>query len=81
MFAKIIRRPFQYEYCWNILKMEWKWIDNLTNNKREKTHSTGSRAESNHIESSYSTPHLGDETEPLSTPNLDRSLGIKTSNK
>ena len=51
MFAKIIGKPFQYEHCWNILKMEWKWTDNLNSNKRAKTHSTGSPAESTHIES------------------------------
>ncbi|XP_052173307.1 glutathione S-transferase T3-like [Diospyros lotus] len=81
MFAKIIRRPFQYEHCWNILKMERKWTDNLTSNKRAKTHSTGSPTESNHVESCYSTPHLGDDIEPSSTPNLNRPLGRKVSKK
>ena len=61
--------------------MERKWTDNLTSNKRAKTHSTGSPAESTHVESSYSTPYLGDDTEPSSTPNLDRSLGRKASKK
>ena len=51
MFAKFIGKPFQYEHCWNILKMERKWTDNLTSNKRAKTHSTGSPAESTHVES------------------------------
>ena len=74
MFAKIIGKPFQYEHCWNILKMERKWTDNLTSNKRAKTHSTGSPAESTHVKSCYSTPYLGDDTEPSSTPNLDRPL-------
>ena len=77
MFAKIFGKPFQYEHCWNILKMEWKLTDNLTSNKREKTRSTGSLAESTHVESCYSTPYLGDNTEPSFTPNLDRSLGRK----
>ena len=81
MFAKIIRKPFQYEHCWNILKMERKWIGNLTSNKRAKTHSTGSYAESTHVESCYSTPYLGDDIEPSSTPNLDRPLGRKASKK
>ena len=77
MFAKIIGKPFQYEHCWNILKMERKWTDNLTSNKREKTHSTGSPTESTHVESDI--PYLGDDTEPSSTPNLDRPLGRKAS--
>ncbi|XP_052178760.1 glutathione S-transferase T3-like [Diospyros lotus] len=81
MFAKIIGRPFQYEHCWNILKMEQRWTDNLTNNKKAKNHSTGSPAESNHVESCYSTPHLGDDIEPSSTPNLNRPLGKKASKK
>ena len=81
MFAKIIGKPFQYEHCWNILKMERKWTDNLTNNKRAKTHSTGSPAESTHVESCYSTPYLGDDTDPSSTTNLDRPLGRKASKK
>ena len=81
MFAKIIGKPFQYEHCWNILKMERKWIDNLTSTKRAKTHSSGSPAESTHVESCYSTPYLGDDTEPSSTPNLNRSLGKKVSKK
>ena len=81
MFAKIIRKPFQYEHCWNILKMERKWTANLTSNKRAKTHSTGIRAESTHVESCYSTPYLGNDTEPSSTPNLDRPLGRKVSKK
>ena len=81
MFAKITGKPFQYEHCWNILKMERKWTGNLTSNKRAKTHSTGSPAESAHVESCYSTPYLGDDTEPPSFPNLDRSLGIKASKK
>ncbi|XP_052172107.1 glutathione S-transferase T3-like [Diospyros lotus] len=81
MFANIIRRPFQYEHCWNILKMERKWTDNLTNNKKAKTHSTGSPAESNHVESCYSTPYLGDDIEPSSTPNLNKPLGKKASKK
>lgn len=81
MFAKIIKKPFQYEHCWNILKMERKWTDNLTSNKRAKTHSTDSPSESNHVESCYSTPYLGDDTEPSSTPNLDRPLGRKASKK
>ena len=81
IFAKIIKRPFQYEYGWNILKMEWKWIDNLTSNKRAKTHSTGSPAKSNHVEFCYSTPHLGDDIEPLSSPNLNRPLGRKALKK
>ena len=75
MFAKIIGKSFQYEHCWNILKMERKWTDNLTNNQKAKTHSTGSSAELTHVESCYSTPYLGDDIEPSSTPNLDRSLG------
>ena len=81
MFAKIIGKSFQYEHCWNILKMEQKLTGNLTNNKRAKTHSTGSRTESTHVESCYSTPYLGDDTEPSSTHNLDRPLGRKASNK
>ena len=81
MFAKIIGKSFQYEHCWNILKMERKWTGNLTSNKRAKTHSIGSPAESTHVESCYSTPYLGDDTEPSSTPNLDRPLGRKASNK
>ena len=78
MFAKFIGKPFQYEHYWNILKMEHKWIDNLTSNKRAKTHSNGSPTESTHVESCYSTPYLGDDTEPSSTPNLDRPLGRMT---
>ena len=81
MFAKFIGNSFQYEHYWNILKMERKWTDNLTSNKRAKTNSTGSPAESTHIEYCYSTPYLGDDTEPSSTPNLDRSLGRKASKK
>ena len=81
MFAKIIGKPFQYEHCWNILKMERKWTGNLTSNKREKTHSTGSPAESAHVESCYSTPYLRDDTEPSSSLNLDRPLGRKASKK
>ena len=81
MFAKFIGKPFQYEHYWNILKIERKWTDNLTSNKREKTHSTSSPVESTHVESCYSTPYLGDDTEPSSTPNLDRSLGRKASKK
>ena len=81
MFAKIIGKLFQYKHCWNILKMEWKWTGNLTSNKRSKTHSTGSPTESTHVESCYSTPYLGDDTEPSSTPNLDRLLGRKASKK
>ena len=81
MFAKIIGRQFQYEHCWNILKMEWKWTDNLTSNKRAKTHLTSSPAESAHVESYYSTPYLGDDAEPSSTPNLNRQLSRKASNK
>ena len=81
MFAKITGKPFQYEHCWNILKMERKWTGNLTSNKRAKTHSTGSLAESTHVELCYSTPYLGDDTEPSSTLNLDRSLGRKASKK
>ena len=89
MFAKFIGKPFQYEHCWNILKMERKWTDNLTINKRAKTHSTGSPAESNHVESCYSThvescystSYLGDDTEPSSTLNLDSPLSINASKK
>ena len=81
MFAKIIGKPFQYEYCWNILKMKRKWTGNLTSNKRAKTHSTGSPAESTHVESCYSTSYLGDDIKPSSTPNLNRPLGRKASNK
>ena len=81
MFAKITGKPFQYEHCWNILKMERKWIGNLTSNKRGKTYSTGSPVESAHVESCYSTPYLGDNTEPSSSPNLDRPLGRKASKK
>ena len=79
MFAKITGKPFQYEHCWNILKMEQKWIGNLTSNKRAKTHSTVSLAESAHVESCYSTPYLGDDTGPSSSLNLDRPLGRKAS--
>ena len=79
MFAKIIGKPVQYEHC--ILKMERKWTDNLTSNKRAKTHSTGSPTKSTHVESYYSTPYLGDDTEPSSTPNLDRPLGKKALKK
>ena len=61
--------------------MERKLTDNLTSNKRAKTHSTGSPVESTHVESCYSTSYLGDDTEPSSTPNLDRSLGRKASKK
>ena len=74
MFTKIIGKPFQYEHCWNILKMEHNLTDNLTSNKRAKTHSTGSPVESTHVGSCYSTPYLRDDTEPSSTPNLDRPL-------
>ena len=81
MFAKFIGKPFQYEHCWNIFKMERKWTDNLTSNKRAKTHSIGSPAESTHVESCYSTLYLGDDTEPSSTPNLDRPLGRNASKK
>ena len=81
MLAKFIGKPFQYEHCWNISKMERKWNDNLTSNKRAKTHLTGNPAESTHVESCYSTPYLGDDTKPASTPNLDRSLGRKASKK
>ena len=81
MFAMITGKPFQYEHCWNILKMERKLTGNLTNNKRAKTHSTGSPAELAHVESCYSTPYLGDDTEPSSSPNLDRPLGRKASKK
>ena len=81
MFAKFIGKPFQYEHCWNILKIERKWTDNLISNKRAKTHSTDSPAESTHVESCYSTPYLGDDTKPSSTPNLDKSLGKKASKK
>ena len=81
MFAKIIEKLFQYEHCCNILKIERKWTDNMTSNKRAKTHSTNSPVKSNHVESCYSTPYLGDDTEPSSTPNLDRSLGKKDSKK
>ena len=81
MFANIIGKPFQYEHCWNILKMERKWIGNLTSNKKAKTHSTGSPAESTHVESCHSTPYLGDDIQPSSTPNLDRPLGRKASKK
>ena len=73
MFAKITGKPFQYEHCWNILKMERKWTTNLTSNKRAKTHSTGSPT--------GSTPYLGDDTERSSSPNLDRPLGRKASKK
>ena len=73
MFAKITGKPFQYEHCLNILKMERKWTTNLTSNKRAKTHSTGSPARS--------TPYLGDDTERSSSPNLDRPLGRKASKK
>ena len=62
MFAKIIEKPFRYEHCWNILKMEWKWTSNLTSNKRAKIHSTGSPTESIHVESCYSIIYLGDDT-------------------
>ena len=61
--------------------MERKLTDNLTSNKRAKTHLTGCSTESTHVESCYSTPYLGDDTEPSSTPNLDRPLGRKTSKK
>ena len=81
MFAKITGKPFQYEHCWNILKIEWKWTGNLTSNKIAKTHSTGSPAESTHVESCYSTPYLGDDTKPSSSLNLDMSLGRKASKK
>ena len=81
MFAKITGKPFKYEHCWNILKMERKWTTILTSNKRAKTHSTGSPAGSAHVESCYSTPYLGDDTERSSSPNLDRPLGRKASKK
>ena len=61
--------------------MERKWTGNLTSNKRAKTHSTGSPAESAHVESFYSTPYLGDDTKPSSSPNLDMPLGRKASKK
>ena len=61
--------------------MERKWTGNLTSNKRAKTHSTGSPTKSTHVESCYSTPYLGDDTEPSFTPNLDRPLGRKASKK
>ena len=61
--------------------MEGKWTGNLTSNKRAKTHSTGSPAKLAHVESCYSTSYLGDDTEPSSSPNLDRSLGRKASKK
>ena len=81
MFAKIIGKPFQYEHCWNILKMERKWTGNLTSNKRAKTHSPCSPAESTHVEFYYLTPYLGDDTEPSSTHNLDRPFSRKASKK
>ena len=81
MFAKITGKPFQYKHCWNILKMERRWTTNLTSNKRAKTHSTGSPARSAHVESCYSTPYLGDDTERSSSPNLDKPLGRKASKK
>ena len=81
MFAKITGKPFQYEHCWNILKIEQKWTGNLTSNKIAKTHSTGSPAESTNVESCYSTPYLGDGTEPSSSPNLNRSSGRKALKK
>ena len=81
MFAKITGKPFQYEHYWNILKMERKWTSNLTSNKKAKTHSTDSPTELAHVESCYSTPYLGDDTEPSSSPNLDRPLGRKASKK
>ena len=74
MFAKITGKPFQYEHCWNILKMERKWTTNLTSNKRAKTHSTGNPAGSAHVESCYSTPYLGDDTERSSSSNLEERL-------
>ena len=61
--------------------MERKWISHLTRNKRAKNHSIGSSTESTHVESCYSTPYLGDDTEPSSTPNLDRPLERKASKK
>ena len=61
--------------------MERKWTINLTSNKRAKTHSTSSPAGSAHVESYYSTPYLGDDTERSSSPNLDRPLGRKASKK
>ena len=81
MFAKIIGKLFKYEHCWNILKMERKWTYNLTSNKRAKTHSTGSPAESTHVKSCYSTLYLWDDTEPSYTLNLDRPLDRKTLKK
>ena len=63
------------------MKIEWKWTGNLTSNKIAKTHSTGSPTESAHVESCYSTPYLGDDTEPSSSLNLDMSLGRKASKK
>ena len=53
----------------------------MTSNKRSKTHSTGSPTESTNVESCYSTPYLREDTEPSSTPNLDRPLGKKVSKK
>ena len=81
MFVEFIGKPFQYEHCWNILKMERKWTNNLTSNKRAITHSTGSPAESTYVEFYYSTSYLGDDIELSSTLNLDRSLGRKASKK
>ena len=81
MFAKITGKPFKYEHCWNMLKMERKWTGNLTRNKRAKTHSIGSPTESAHVESCYPTSYLGDDTEPSSSSNLDRPLSRKTSKK
>ena len=53
----------------------------MTSNKRAKAHSTGSPTGSAHVESCYSTPYLGDDTERSSSPNLDRPLSRKVSKK
>ena len=53
----------------------------MTSNKRAKTHSNGSPARSAHVESCYSTPYLGDDTERSSSPNLGRPLSRKASKK
>ena len=61
--------------------MKRKLTTNLTSNKRAKTHSTGSPTGSAHVESCYSTSYLRDDTERSFSPDLDRPLGIKASNK
>ena len=69
-----MKKQFQYEHCWEILKAERKWT---LSKKKQKSHSDAS-ADS----SSPGTPqffYLGDRTEAAA--NIDRPLGYKASKK